>query len=80
LFRQTFDETVSNLPAPEIDVNTEQSEKVIEFMGALTDPCVIDRECLQPWIFDLKNWTTHPDYNDNPKWILIGEDKNGNKL
>lgn len=80
LFRQTFDETVSNSPAPEIDINTEQSEKVIEFMRTLTDPCVTDRECLQPWIFDLSNWTTHPDYNDNPNWILIGEDKNGNKL
>ncbi|WP_440874018.1 Lcl domain-containing protein [Thalassotalea sp. PLHSN55] len=80
LFRQTFDETSSHSPAPEIDINTEQSDKVIEFMGTLTDPCVTDRECLQPWIFDESNWTSHPDYNDNPNWILIGEDKNGNKL
>ena len=80
LFRQTFDETVSNSPAPEIDINTEQSDKVIQFMGALTDPCVTDRTCMQPWIIDVSNWTTHPDYNDNPNWILIGEDKDGNKL
>ncbi|WP_108945699.1 Lcl domain-containing protein [Shewanella halifaxensis] len=80
LFRQTFDETVSNSPAPEIDINTEQSEKVIEFMGTLTDPCVQDRDCMQPWIFDSSNWTSHPDYYVNPDWILIGEDKNGNEL
>ena len=80
LFRQTFDETVSNSPAPEIDINTEQSDKVIQFMGALTDPCVKDRACMQPWIYDASNWTIHPDYNDNPNWILIGEDMGGNKL
>lgn len=80
LFRQTFDETVSNSPAPEIDINTEQSDKVIDFLGTLTDPCVKDRACLQPWIYDVSNWTEHPDYNDNPNLILIGEEKNGNKL
>jgi cytochrome c peroxidase len=80
LFRQTFDETTSNSPAPEIDINTEQSDKVIQFMGALTDPCVTNRACMQPWIYDESNWTVHPDYDDNPAWILIGEDKSGNKL
>lgn len=80
LFRQTFDETVSNSPAPEIDINTDQSTTVIDFMGALTDPCVTSRECLQPWIYDTSNWTEHPDYNDDPNLILIGEDKDDNKL
>ena len=56
------------------------SDKVIKFMGALTDPCVTDRVCLQPWIYDVSNWTEHPDYNENPNLILIGEDKDGNKL
>ncbi|MGJ8679167.1 Lcl domain-containing protein [Paraglaciecola sp.] len=80
LFRQTFDETVSNSPAPEIDINTDQSSTVIEFMGALTDPCVTDRECLQPWIIDSSNWTEHPDYSDDPNLILVGKDKDGNEL
>lgn len=80
LFRQTFDESVSHSPAPEIDINVEQSDKVIAFMHALTDPCVTDRACLQPWIIDLSNWEQHPDFGTNPDWILIGEDKDGNGL
>ncbi len=80
LFRQSFDETTSNSPAPEIDINIDQSNTVVEFMDALTDPCVTDRTCLQPWIYDASNWQLHPDYNSNPSWILIGEDKNGEQL
>jgi len=80
LFRQSFDESSSNSPAPEIDINIQQSDTVIDFMGALTDPCVTDRACLKPWIIDESNWTEHPDYNDNPAWILIGQDKAGGGL
>ncbi|WP_192021716.1 DUF1566 domain-containing protein [Shewanella sp. WPAGA9] len=79
LFRQSFDESTSHSPAPEIDINIEQSDKVVEFMQALTDPCVTDRACLQPWIIDNSNWQQHPDYADNPSLILIGEDSHGIK-
>ncbi|MCL1066333.1 DUF1566 domain-containing protein [Shewanella olleyana] len=80
LFRQSFDETTSNSPAPEIDINIDQSNTVVEFMDALTDPCVTDRTCLQPWIVDESNWQQHPDYTSNPNLILLGEDKNGSHL
>ncbi|QFU76239.1 DUF1566 domain-containing protein [Halioglobus maricola] len=80
LFRQSFDDSVSNSPAPEIDINIQQSDRVVRFMEALTDPCVTDRACLQPWIYDSSNWTEHPDYSENRNFILIAEDRDGMEL
>ncbi|MBR9726949.1 DUF1566 domain-containing protein [Shewanella intestini] len=79
LFRQSFSDT-SHSPAPEIDINVKQSDNVVAFMEALTDPCVTERACLQPWIIDASNWENHPDYADNPEYILIGQDRDGNVL
>lgn len=35
-----------------VDLNDEQIGQLVEFLKALTDPCVKDAECLAPWIPD----------------------------
>ncbi len=35
-----------------IRLNPAQAGEVVAFLEALTDPCVVDRDCLDPWIAD----------------------------
>ncbi len=44
-----------------INLNAQERSQIIAFLSALTDPCVIDRDCLSPWIADPT--TTGPDGN-----------------
>ena len=37
---------------PQININNGERRDVIEFLGTLTDPCVLDPVCLAPWIAD----------------------------
>ena len=50
-------------------------QQVVAFLEALTDPCVLDRECLKPWIVDGTDAATYPD--NNP---LIAVDDQGGEL
>ncbi|XOV90344.1 MAG: FG-GAP-like repeat-containing protein [Pseudomonadota bacterium] len=35
---------------PRKSPSAEETRQLVAFLGALTDPCVLSRECLQPWI------------------------------
>ncbi len=37
---------------PQININGGQRRDVIEFLETLTDPCILDANCLAPWIVD----------------------------
>jgi len=49
--------------------------QIAEFLRALTDPCVKDRNCLSPWIVEESDVSSFPDNQ-----VLIGHDRNGNTL
>jgi len=38
-----------------------QIQQVVDFLNALTDPCVEDRECLTPWLLNENDIATFPD-------------------
>ncbi|MFK7978046.1 MAG: cytochrome-c peroxidase [Halioglobus sp.] len=44
---------------PTLELTAAEIEDLVEFMHALTDPCVLDRECMSPWIPD--NTDSGPD-------------------
>lgn len=48
-------------------------QELVAFLLTLTDPCVKDRECLQPWIAD-------KDDLDPMELMLIGRNENGKRL
>ena len=60
--------TVEDIPLGDADVND-----LVSFLQSLTDPCVLLRECLQPWI---------PESSDrDPDGLLLqAHDAYGNKL
>jgi len=49
-----------------------QIAQLVSFMQALTDPCVVDRECLSPWIVEENDRANYPDPNP-----LVAHDKDG---
>jgi len=57
------------------NLSPEQVSQVAAFMRALTDPCVTNRACLEPWLIDETDRSDYPD--DLP---LIAIDRNGNSL
>ena len=66
-----------NNQAPEdsingINLNGSEVIQLVEFLETLTDPCVLDRECLAPWI---PSATGGPDGNQ-----LNAVDQSGNAL
>ena len=48
-------------------------QELVAFLLTLTDPCVKDRECMQPWIADKNDM-------DPMKLMLIGRNENGKRL
>jgi cytochrome c peroxidase len=56
-------------------LNAQEVDQIVAFLTALTDPCVLDRSCMQPWIIDGNDEATYPD--NAP---LIAEDQNGAAL
>ena len=34
------------------NLNGNEEDAIVAFLESLTDPCVLDRECLTPWIAD----------------------------
>ncbi len=57
------------------NLSPEQISHVASFMKALTDPCVTNRTCLEPWLIDESDRVSFPD--DLP---LIATDKNVSSL
>ena len=54
------------------NLNNQEVEQLVAFLEALTDPCVLDRECLDPWIVDHDEEASFPD-----NLPLIAEDRHG---
>ncbi len=57
------------------NLSPEQISHLAAFLNALTDPCVIDRECLNPWIINEIDKDNFPD-----PLPLVAHDKNDNNL
>lgn len=55
------------------DITDNQIDQLVAFMQALTDPCVLDRECLLPWIVEAED-----DFPDGE--VLIGINQEGAEL
>ena len=56
-----------------IDPSDEEVAELVAFLEALTDPCVTDRACLDPWVAD-------PDTDDVDGHLLVAVDEDGNPL
>jgi cytochrome c peroxidase len=50
-----------------------QVEDLVAFLETLTDPCILDRECLAPWIAD-------PVADDVDGQVLVAVDQEGRPL
>lgn len=57
------------------NLSPDQIAHLASFMRALTDPCVVSRECLAPWIVEESDRASYPD-----SMPLIAHDKNGSSL
>ena len=47
--------------AGNVRLNAQEVGQIVAFMQALTDPCVEDRNCMQPWIIDGDDVASFPD-------------------
>jgi cytochrome c peroxidase len=63
---------IDSLRAP-IEHTEQDVEDLVAFLETLTDPCVLDRECLSPWIAD-------PATDDVDGHLLVAIDGDGNPL
>jgi cytochrome c peroxidase len=50
-----------------------QVEDLVGFLQTLTDPCVLDRDCLDPWVAD-------PNTDDVDGQLIVAVDAQGNPL
>ncbi len=55
------------------NINGSERAQLEAFLNALTDPCVLERDCLSPWIADQVN--DNPDDN-----VFIAQDQFGDPL
>lgn len=56
-----------------VDATDMEVEELVAFLETLTDPCVLDRACLEPWIAD-------PELDDVDGHLLIPIDADGEPL
>jgi cytochrome c peroxidase len=71
-FLETSDQVIDTFSAP--FGSTEQDvDDLVAFLEALTDPCVLNRACLTPWIAD-------PETDDVDGNLLVAIDQDGNPL
>ncbi len=63
---------IDSLRAP-IEHSEQDVEDLVAFLETLTDPCVLDRECLSPWIAD-------PATDDVDGHLLVAIDRDRNRL
>jgi cytochrome c peroxidase len=64
--------TIESFTDP-LDYDQQDIEDLVAFLRALTDPCVLDRSCLGPWIAD-------PASDDVDGGLLVAIDRDGNLL
>ncbi len=81
-FDSNISEMVSFLEGSSLVINTfrtpldytdQQVQELVAFLETLTDPCLLDRACLTPWIAD-------PETDDVDGNLLIAVDDEGNAL
>jgi len=63
---------IDSLRAP-IELTDQDVEDLVAFLDTLTDPCVLDRECLSPWIADAAT-------DDVDGHLLVAIDRDRNPL
>ncbi|MFT4654694.1 MAG: cytochrome c peroxidase [Patiriisocius sp.] len=56
-------------------LNGNEVNQIVAFLEALTDPCVLDRDCMSPWIIDGDDVAEYPDANP-----LVATDLQGIEL
>ena len=71
-FLETSGQVIGSFRTP-FDSTEQDVEDLVAFLEALTDPCVLDRACLAPWIAD-------PAADDVDGNLLVAIDKDGNRL
>jgi len=63
-----------NFEGGALDLNEQNVDDLVEFLNALSDPCITDRECMMPWILvDDENQDSNGDQ-------VIAIDQNGEEL
>ena len=71
-FLKTSNRVISSFGTP-LESSETDVEDLVAFLEALTDPCVLDRECLAPWIAD----PTTDNVDEN---LLVAIDQDGKPL
>jgi cytochrome c peroxidase len=71
-FLETSGRGISTFRNP-VEYTEEQVDALVAFLEALTDPCVVDRACLDPWVAD-------PETDDVDGNLLVGVDEQGSPL
>lgn len=71
-FLEVSGKGIDTFDAP-IELAEQEVEDLVAFMESLTDPCVLDRECLSPWIAD-------PSTDDVDGQLLVATDQDRNPL
>lgn len=49
---KVLSENNNNRGMPDIELTNQEIDQLVTFLRTLTDPCVLDRDCLAPWIPD----------------------------
>ncbi len=71
-FLQSSDRVISTFRVP-LEYSELEVQDLVAFLEALTDPCVLDRECVAPWVAD-------PATDDVDGNLLVAIDGEGNPL
>ena len=71
-FLEVSGKAIEFFEAP-FEYREEQVEDLVTFLETLTDPCVLDRECLAPWIAD-------PAIDDVDGHLLVAVDQERSPL
>ena len=70
-FLQSSNRTIPYFDAP-LELEADEIDDLVAFLEALTDPCVVDRDCLAPWIAGPQD--------DVDGSLLIAVDRDGRPL
>jgi len=71
-FLEVSGKPIESFRAP-FEYTDAQVDDLVAFLETLTDPCVLDRDCLAPWIAD-------PSIDDVDGHLLVAVDREGNPL
>jgi cytochrome c peroxidase len=71
-FLDSSDQVIETFRTP-FEYTERDVQDLVAFLETLTDPCVLDRECLAPWIAD-------PAIDDVDGHLLVAIDQDGKPL